>query len=88
MTHFSGIENGMPSGSLGFASILTFLGENWIPKGKTRNLSSGVVNVRVLDLSTQKVNLNGLVSVEGKKLRWHKTRCHLWVAPKGNAGFC
>src|ERR1700722_11953190 len=40
------------------------------------------------DLSTRKISSNGLVSVEGKGQLWYTTRCHLWDAPKGNAGFC
>ena len=40
------------------------------------------------DLSTRKINSNWLVLVEGKGQLWCTTRCHLWDAPKGNAGFC
>jgi hypothetical protein len=39
------------------------------------------------DLSTGKISSNGLVSVEGKGQLWDTTRCHLWDAPKENAGF-
>jgi hypothetical protein len=39
------------------------------------------------DLSTREISSNGLVSVEGKGQLWYTTRCHLWDAPKGNAGF-
>jgi hypothetical protein len=39
------------------------------------------------DLSTGEISSNGLVSVEGKRKLWYTTRCHLWDAPKGNAGF-
>jgi hypothetical protein len=40
------------------------------------------------DLSTRKISSNGLVPVEGKGQLWYTTRCHLWDAPKENAGFC
>jgi hypothetical protein len=39
------------------------------------------------DLSTREISSNGLVSVEGKRKLWYTTRCHLWDAPKGIAGF-
>jgi hypothetical protein len=39
------------------------------------------------DLPTGKISSNGLVSVEGKGQLWYTTRCHLWDAPKENAGF-
>jgi hypothetical protein len=39
------------------------------------------------DLSTGKISSNRSVSVEGKGQLWYTTRCHLWDAPKENAGF-
>jgi hypothetical protein len=39
------------------------------------------------DLSTGKISSNRSVSVEGKGELWYTTRCHLWDAPKENAGF-
>jgi hypothetical protein len=39
------------------------------------------------DLSTGKISSNKSVSVEGKGQLWYTTRCHLWDAPKENAGF-
>jgi hypothetical protein len=39
------------------------------------------------DQSTREISSNGLVSVEGERKLWYTTRCHLWDAPKGNAGF-
>jgi predicted acyltransferase (DUF342 family) len=39
------------------------------------------------DLTARKIDSKGAVSIEGKGKLWYITRCHLWDAPKENAGF-
>ena len=39
------------------------------------------------NLAPRKISANGTVSIEGKGKLWYITRCHLWDAPKENAGF-